>query len=124
METENIQNTNEERTQLVVDRESGSVTTLGAFAGLERIVNHRTNAASIGFGAEMKKKIEDPKVQGRCFDNVIPKDLVEFGMIPEFIGRLPVIATLEELDEDMLIKIMQEPKNALLKQYTSLFNRK
>jgi ATP-dependent Clp protease ATP-binding subunit ClpX len=65
----------------------------GAFAGLERIVNHRTNAASIGFGAEMKQQIDDPEVQGRCFDNVIPKDLVDYGMIPEFVGRFPVIQT-------------------------------
>ena len=66
----------------------------GAFAGLERIVNHRTNAASIGFGAEMKREVEDPEVQGQCFDSVIPKDLVDFGMIPEFVGRFPVICLL------------------------------
>mmetsp|Transcript_9625 Transcript_9625/g.23331 ORF Transcript_9625/g.23331 Transcript_9625/m.23331 type:complete len:831 (+) Transcript_9625:74-2566(+) len=93
----------------------------GAFAGLERIVNHRTNAASIGFGAEMKKKIEDPKVQGRCFDNVIPKDLVEFGMIPEFVGRFPVIVSTKGLDLDNLVDILTVPKNSIIKQYKRLF---
>lgn len=94
----------------------------GAFAGLERIVNHRTNAASIGFGAEMKKKIEDPKVQGRCFDNVIPKDLVEFGMIPEFIGRFPVIVSTKGLDLDNLVDILTVPRNSIIKQYKRLFS--
>jgi len=93
----------------------------GAFAGLERIVNHRTNAASIGFGAEMKKKTEDPKVQGRCFDNVIPKDLVEFGMIPEFVGRFPVIVSTKGLDLDNLVDILTVPRNSIIKQYKRLF---
>merc|ERR1712238_511484 len=93
----------------------------GAFAGLERIVNHRTNAASIGFGAEMKKKTEDPKVQGRCFDNVIPKDLVEFGMIPEFVGRFPVIVSTKGLDLDNLVDILTVPRNSIIKQYKHLF---
>jgi len=93
----------------------------GAFSGLERIVNHRTNAASIGFGAEMKKKIEDPKVQGRCFDNVIPKDLVEFGMIPEFVGRFPVIVSTKGLDLDNLVDILTVPRNSIIKQYKRLF---
>lgn len=94
----------------------------GAFAGLERIVNHRTNAASIGFGAEMKKKIEDPEVQGRCFDNVIPKDLVEFGMIPEFVGRFPVIVSTKGLDLDNLVDILTVPRNSIIKQYKRLFS--
>lgn len=94
----------------------------GAFAGLERIVNHRTNAASIGFGAEMKKKIEDPEVQGRCFDNVIPKDLVEFGMIPEFVGRFPVIVSTKGLDLDNLVDILTVPRNSIIKQYRRLFS--
>jgi ATP-dependent Clp protease ATP-binding subunit ClpX len=94
----------------------------GAFAGLERIVNHRTNAASIGFGAEMKKKIEDPKVQGRCFDSVIPKDLVEFGMIPEFVGRFPVIVSTKGLDLDNLVDILTVPRNSIIKQYKRLFS--
>ena len=85
-------------------------------------MNHRTNAASIGFGAEMKKKIEDPKVQGRCFDNVIPKDLVEFGMIPEFIGRFPVIVSTKGLDLDNLVDILTVPRNSIIKQYKRLFS--
>ncbi|CAJ1895333.1 unnamed protein product [Cylindrotheca closterium] len=93
----------------------------GAFAGLERIVNHRTNAASIGFGAEMKREVEDPKIQGQCFDDVIPKDLVEFGMIPEFVGRFPVIVSTKGLDLDNLCDILTEPKNSIVKQYRRLF---
>jgi ATP-dependent Clp protease ATP-binding subunit ClpX len=93
----------------------------GAFAGLERIVNHRTNAASIGFGAEMKREVSDPKIQGQCFDDVIPKDLVEFGMIPEFIGRFPVIVSTKGLDLDNLCDILTEPKNSIIKQYRRLF---
>ncbi len=93
----------------------------GAFAGLERIVNHRTNAASIGFGAEMKKEIEDPEIQGQCFDNVIPKDLVDFGMIPEFIGRFPVIVSTKGLDLENLVDILTVPRNSIIKQYKRLF---
>lgn len=94
----------------------------GAFAGLERIVNHRTNAASIGFGAEMKKEVDDPKVQGECFDNVIPKDLVDFGMIPEFVGRFPVIVSTKGLDLDNLVDILTVPRNSIIKQYKRLFS--
>ena len=93
----------------------------GAFAGLERIVNHRMDVASIGFGAEMKKAIDDPKVQGRYFDNVIPKDLVDYGMIPEFIGRFPVIVSTKGLDMDNLVDILTVPKNSIMKQYRRLF---
>lgn len=93
----------------------------GAFSGLERIVNHRTNAASIGFGAEMKREVEDPKIQGECFDDVIPKDLIEFGMIPEFIGRFPVIVSTKGLDLDNLCDILTKPKNSIIKQYRRLF---
>ncbi|KAG7356658.1 ATP-dependent protease ATP-binding subunit ClpX [Nitzschia inconspicua] len=93
----------------------------GAFAGLERIVNQRTNAASIGFGAEMKQKIEDPEVQGRCFDSVIPKDLVDFGMIPEFVGRFPVIVATKGLDLENLCDILTVPRNSIIKQYRRLF---
>lgn len=93
----------------------------GAFAGLERIVNHRTNAASIGFGAEMKREIEDPEIQGQCFDDVIPKDLVEFGMIPEFVGRFPVIVATKGLDLDNLVDILTVPRNSIIKQYRRLF---
>jgi len=93
----------------------------GAFAGLERIVNRRVDVASIGFGAEMKKEIDDPKIQGRYFDSVIPKDLVDFGMIPEFVGRFPVIVSTKGLDLENLVDILTEPKNSIMKQYRRLF---
>jgi ATP-dependent Clp protease ATP-binding subunit ClpX len=94
----------------------------GAFSGLERIVNHRTNAASIGFGAEMKKEVDDPKIQGQCFDDVIPKDLVEYGMIPEFVGRFPVIVSTKGLDLENLVDILTVPRNSIIKQYKRLFS--
>jgi ATP-dependent Clp protease ATP-binding subunit ClpX len=94
----------------------------GAFSGLERIVNHRTNAASIGFGAEMKQEVEDPEIQGRCFDSVIPKDLVDFGMIPEFVGRFPVIVSTKGLDLENLVDILTVPRNSIVKQYMRLFS--
>ena len=93
----------------------------GAFAGLEQIINKRMDAASIGFGAKMKKNIEDHKVQGKYFDNAIPKDLVHFGMIPEFVGRFPVIVSTKGLDEKSLVDILTVPKNSLIKQYTFQF---
>lgn len=93
----------------------------GAFSGLERIINNRMDAASIGFGAQMKKNVDDAKVQGRYFDNAIPKDLVEYGMIPEFVGRFPVITTTKGLDLDNLIDILTKPKNSIMKQYKRLF---
>jgi len=93
----------------------------GAFSGLERIVNQRTNAASIGFGAEMRKEIDNPEVQDQCFDNVIPKDLVDFGMIPEFIGRFPVIVSTKGLDLENLVDILTVPRNSIIKQYKRLF---
>ena len=70
---------------------------------MERIINRRMDAASIGFGAQMKKKVDDPKVQGRYFDNAIPKDLVDYGMIPEFVGRFPVIVSTKGLDIEDLV---------------------
>lgn len=79
------------------------------------------DAASIGFGAKMKKNIEDFKVQGKYFDNAIPKDLVHFGMIPEFVGRFPVIVSTRGLDEKSLVDILTVPKNSLMKQYTFQF---
>lgn len=79
------------------------------------------DAASIGFGAQMKKAIDDPKVQGRYFDNAIPKDLVDYGMIPEFVGRFPVIVTTKGLDMENLIDILTVPKNSIMKQYRRLF---
>lgn len=93
----------------------------GAYSGLERIINRRMDAASIGFGAQMKKAIDDPKVQGRYFDNAIPKDLVDYGMIPEFVGRFPVIVTTKGLDMENLIDILTVPKNSIMKQYRRLF---
>lgn len=93
----------------------------GAFAGLEKIINRRMDAASIGFGAQMKKDTDDHKVQGKYFDSAIPKDLVQYGMIPEFVGRFPVIVSTKGLDEENLIDILTKPKNSLLKQYKYLF---
>mmetsp|Transcript_12241 Transcript_12241/g.20275 ORF Transcript_12241/g.20275 Transcript_12241/m.20275 type:complete len:712 (+) Transcript_12241:154-2289(+) len=93
----------------------------GAFSGLERIINGRMDTASIGFGAQMKKELEDYKVQGMYFDNAIPKDLVEYGMIPEFVGRFPVIVSTKGLDIDNLMDILTVPKNSLMKQYNYLF---
>jgi ATP-dependent Clp protease ATP-binding subunit ClpX len=91
----------------------------GAFAGLENIVSQRTGAKTMGFGAEIRKKKEQSL--GELLQQVEPPDLLKFGLIPEFIGRLPVVATLNELDEDSLIQILKEPKNALIKQYQKLF---
>jgi ATP-dependent Clp protease ATP-binding subunit ClpX len=79
------------------------------------------DSASIGFGAKMKKDTDDFKVQGRYFDSAIPKDLVQYGMIPEFIGRFPVIVSTKGLDEENLVDILTTPKNSLLKQYKYLF---
>ncbi len=93
----------------------------GAFSGLERIVNHRMNAASIGFGAEMKKEIDNPEIQDQCFDSVIPKDLVDYGMIPEFVGRFPVIVATKGLDLQSLVDILTVPRNSIIKQYKRLF---
>ena len=91
----------------------------GAFAGLERLISDRTNSTGIGFGAIVRDK-DETKV-GEILTKIEPEDLVKFGLIPEFIGRLPVIATLEDLDEDALVQILVEPKNALTKQYKALF---
>jgi ATP-dependent Clp protease ATP-binding subunit ClpX len=91
----------------------------GAFAGLEKIISQRGKGSSIGFGAEVK----DPEARGvgEVFKSLEPEDLLKFGLIPEFVGRLPVIATLEDLDEEALVTILTEPKNALVKQYQRLF---
>ncbi len=93
----------------------------GAFAGLEKVIQARTSKGGIGFAAEVQSKDLDKKV-GETLKKVEPDDLVKYGLIPEFIGRLPVVATLEELDEEALIQILTEPKNALTKQYAKLFN--
>lgn len=92
----------------------------GAFAGLEKIVSSRGKDTSIGFGAKVASKEE--RGIGEILKDVQPEDLLKFGLIPEFIGRLPIIATLNDLDEAALIKVLTEPKNALLKQYTTLFD--
>ena len=92
----------------------------GAFAGLEKVISARGQGASIGFGAKMTDP--DERRTGEILRGVEPEDMVKFGLIPEFIGRLPVIATLEDLDEAALVKILTEPKNALVKQYQRLFD--
>jgi ATP-dependent Clp protease ATP-binding subunit ClpX len=91
----------------------------GAFAGLERIIADRLQGKSIGFGAYVAAP--DERRTGEVLKNCEPEDLLKFGLIPEFVGRLPVIATLEDLDEKALIQILTEPKNALVKQYQKLF---
>ena len=91
----------------------------GAFAGLEDIISRRIGKKGIGFGADVQSKAK--MVPGELLAQVEPGDLLKFGLIPEFVGRLPVVATLEELDDKALVQILQEPKNALVKQYHKLF---
>ena len=92
----------------------------GAFAGLEKVIRNRSEKGGIGFSAEVHSKDESRKV-GEVLTEVEPEDLIQYGLIPEFVGRLPVVATLEELDEEALVRILTEPKNALVKQYGRLF---
>lgn len=92
----------------------------GAFAGLEKIIRDRSEKSGIGFSAEVRSKEHDMRV-GETLRNVEPEDLVKYGLIPEFVGRLPMIATLDELDLDALVRIIREPKNSLTKQYAKLF---
>ena len=92
----------------------------GAFAGLDRIIRDRSDKSGIGFSAEVRSKEEESKV-GETLRGVEPEDLVKYGLIPEFVGRLPMIATLDELDLDAMVRIIREPKNSLTKQYTQLF---
>ncbi|MBS6599792.1 MAG: ATP-dependent Clp protease ATP-binding subunit ClpX [Clostridium sp.] len=92
----------------------------GAFDGIDKIIEKRTRKSSMGFGAEIQSKEE--KDVGSLFKEIIPGDLLKFGLIPEFVGRLPIVVTLDSLDENALISILSEPKNALVKQYTKLFN--
>lgn len=92
----------------------------GAFAGLEKVIRDRSEKSGIGFSAEIHGK-EDAKTIGHVLKDVEPADLIKYGLIPELIGRLPVVATLEELDKDALVSILTEPKNALSKQYRRLF---
>ncbi|MBM7073107.1 ATP-dependent Clp protease ATP-binding subunit ClpX [Shewanella sp. OPT22] len=94
----------------------------GAFAGLEKVIDQRIDTGTgIGFGATVTSE-KDKKSVSETFQHVEPEDLVKFGLIPEFIGRLPVVATLTELDEDALVQILSEPKNAITKQYAALFD--
>ena len=92
----------------------------GAFAGLDKVIRNRSEKGGIGFGAEVKSK-DDTRNVGQIFLDLEAEDLISYGLIPEFVGRLPVVATLEELDEEALIRILTEPKNALVKQYQRLF---
>jgi ATP-dependent Clp protease ATP-binding subunit ClpX len=91
----------------------------GAFAGLDKIIAHRDRGTSIGFGADVRSP--DERGAGEILKDVEPEDLLKFGLIPEFVGRLPVVATLEDLDEKALVEILTKPKNALVKQYQRLF---
>ena len=92
----------------------------GAFAGLDKIISQRGQGSGIGFGADVKD--EESRGIGEIFSEMEPEDLLKFGLIPEFVGRLPVLATLTDLDEDALVTILSAPKNALVKQYQTLFS--
>jgi ATP-dependent Clp protease ATP-binding subunit ClpX len=93
----------------------------GAFDGLDRIIRARSEKSGIGFGAEVSSK-DNRKDITKVLRDVQPEDLIKYGLIPEFVGRLPVVATLEELDERALIQILTEPKNALIKQFQRMFS--
>ena len=92
----------------------------GAFDGLEKIIEHRVGKKGMGFNADVQTKQE--KNQENMLKHLVPEDLLKFGLIPEFIGRVPMIVTLDSLDRDALIRILTEPKNALIKQYKKLFD--
>jgi ATP-dependent Clp protease ATP-binding subunit ClpX len=92
----------------------------GAFSGLEKVIQSRTSSSGIGFAADVRSQTSEEDI-GKLLLDVEPEDLVKFGLIPEFVGRLPVVATLQELDETALVRILIEPKNALVKQYQQLF---
>ncbi len=91
----------------------------GAFVGLEEQIEHRLNKKVMGFGADIKGK--EDRMQGELLRHTLPEDLIRYGLIPEFVGRLPVVATLEQLDEDALVRILTEPKNSLVRQYEAMF---
>ncbi len=91
----------------------------GAFVGLDEVIGRRVNEKQLGFGADVRSRKE--KKNARLLEQVLPEDLIKFGLIPEFVGRLPVVATLEELDEAALIRILKEPKNSLVRQYQKIF---
>ena len=92
----------------------------GAFAGLDKVIRNRSEKGGIGFGAEVKSK-DETRNFGQTLTDLQPEDLVQYGLIPEFVGRLPIVATLEELDAEALIRILTEPRNALTKQYAKMF---
>jgi ATP-dependent Clp protease ATP-binding subunit ClpX len=92
----------------------------GAFSGLDKLISSRDRGSSIGFGADVHGP--DDRKTGEILKSVEPEDLLKFGLIPEFVGRLPVVATLEDLDEDALVEILTKPRNALVKQYQRLFD--
>jgi ATP-dependent Clp protease ATP-binding subunit ClpX len=94
----------------------------GAFAGLEKVIQSRSTKSGIGFSADVKSNKDASEHIGELLRDVEPEDLVKYGLIPEFVGRLPVVATLEELDEEALVRILVEPKNAVIKQYKALFD--
>ena len=91
----------------------------GAFDGLEKIIESRMDKSSIGFNSELKEKSNDDI--GEMFHKALPQDLIKFGLIPEFVGRVPVVVSLDSLDEEALVRILREPKNAIIKQYQALF---
>jgi ATP-dependent Clp protease ATP-binding subunit ClpX len=91
----------------------------GAFVGIEDHIERRLNEKSLGFGAEIRGKKD--KKTGKLLEKVLPEDLIKYGLIPEFVGRLPVVATLDELDEPALVRILKEPKNSLMRQYQTMF---
>ena len=93
----------------------------GAFSGLDKVIQYRTNKSGIGFIAEIREK-EDNQDLGEIFEKVEPADLIKYGLIPEFVGRMPVVSSLKELNQEALIRILTEPKNALVKQYQKLFS--
>ena len=91
----------------------------GAFSGLDKIISQRNKGTSIGFGAEVRSA--DDKKAGEVIKTLEPEDLLKYGLIPEFIGRMPIVATLEDLGEQSLVKILKEPRNSLIKQYQQIF---
>ena len=93
----------------------------GAFSGLEKVIDHRTNKSGIGFLAEVKDS-EEQEDLGAIFEKVEPEDLIKYGLIPEFVGRLPIVSSLHELNKEAMVRILTEPKNALIKQYQKLFS--
>jgi ATP-dependent Clp protease ATP-binding subunit ClpX len=92
----------------------------GAFEGLEKIIKNRIGKKSIGFGAQIESNNDIDKY--KIFEELLPQDLLKFGLIPEFVGRLPIVTTLQELDDEALLKILTEPKNSLVKQYKKLLS--